>query len=80
MATYISSMRNPKHWTCSRHTRLSSKIDSVKEFNKSNLTIVVNTMPRYDESGEQCPGPFAIFLEECGIYPQYIRILLGLKH
>ena len=27
---------------------------------------------RYDESGEQCRRPFAIFLEECGIIPQYI--------
>ena len=26
---------------------------------------------RYDGSGEQCPGPFAKFLEECSIAPQY---------
>ena len=26
---------------------------------------------RYDGSSEQCPGPFAKFLEECGIIPQY---------
>lgn len=26
---------------------------------------------RYDSSGEQRPGPFARFLEECGIVPQY---------
>ena len=26
---------------------------------------------RYDESGEQRPGPFAKFLEECNIVPQY---------
>ncbi|RDX82351.1 hypothetical protein CR513_36873, partial [Mucuna pruriens] len=26
---------------------------------------------RYDGSGEQCPGPFALFLRECGIVPQY---------
>src|SRR3954465_11669231 len=26
---------------------------------------------RYDESGEQRPAPFAKFLEECGIVPQY---------
>ena len=26
---------------------------------------------RYDGSGEQRPGPFARFLEECGIIPQY---------
>ncbi|KAL0382894.1 UNVERIFIED_CONTAM: Retrovirus-related Pol polyprotein from transposon TNT 1-94 [Sesamum calycinum] len=26
---------------------------------------------RYDASREQCPGPFAKFLEECGIVPQY---------
>ncbi|XP_073132852.1 uncharacterized protein [Henckelia pumila] len=26
---------------------------------------------RYDGSGEQRPGPFAKFLEECGIIPQY---------
>ena len=26
---------------------------------------------RYDGSGEQCLGPFAIFLKECGIVPQY---------
>ena len=26
---------------------------------------------KYDSSGEQLPGPFAKFLEECGIVPQY---------
>ncbi|KAL8157842.1 hypothetical protein AgCh_002526 [Apium graveolens] len=26
---------------------------------------------RYNGSGEQCPGPFANFLKECGIVPQY---------
>ena len=26
---------------------------------------------RYDGSGEQRPKPFALFLEECGIVPQY---------
>ena len=26
---------------------------------------------KYDGSGEQHPGPFAKFLEECGIVPQY---------
>ena len=26
---------------------------------------------KYDSSGEQCVGPFAKFLEECGIVPQY---------
>ena len=26
---------------------------------------------RYDGSGEQRPGPFAKFLEQCGIVPQY---------
>ncbi|RDX70112.1 hypothetical protein CR513_50683, partial [Mucuna pruriens] len=26
---------------------------------------------RYDESGEQRPRPFALFLRECGIVPQY---------
>ncbi|RVW52379.1 Retrovirus-related Pol polyprotein from transposon TNT 1-94 [Vitis vinifera] len=26
---------------------------------------------RYDGSGEQCPRPFAKYLEECGIVPQY---------
>nr|KYP42481.1 Retrovirus-related Pol polyprotein from transposon TNT 1-94 [Cajanus cajan] len=26
---------------------------------------------RYDNSGEQHPGPFAKFLEECGMVPQY---------
>ena len=26
---------------------------------------------KYDGSGEQRPGPFAKFLEECGIVPQY---------
>ena len=26
---------------------------------------------RYDSSSEQCPGPFARYLEECGIVPRY---------
>ncbi|KAJ9535448.1 hypothetical protein OSB04_un001427, partial [Centaurea solstitialis] len=29
---------------------------------------------RYDGSGEQRPGPFALFLKECGIVPQYTML------
>ena len=29
---------------------------------------------RYDSSGEQCLGPFARYLEECGIIPQYTML------
>ena len=29
---------------------------------------------RYDGSGEQRLGPFAIFLKECGIVPQYTML------
>ncbi|RDY10618.1 hypothetical protein CR513_04827, partial [Mucuna pruriens] len=29
---------------------------------------------RYDESREQRPGPFALFLKECGIVPQYTML------
>ena len=28
----------------------------------------------YDGSGEQRPGPFSKFLEECGIVPQYTML------
>lgn len=29
---------------------------------------------RYDDLGEQCPRPYAKFLEECGIIPQYTML------
>ena len=29
---------------------------------------------RYDGSGEHCPRPFAKFLDECGIVPQYTML------
>jgi len=29
---------------------------------------------RYDGSGEQRLGPFAVFLKECGIFPQYTML------
>lgn len=48
----------------------------VKVENQLNKTIkTVRSNPggeyygRYDNSGEQRPGPFARFLEECGIVP-----------
>ena len=45
--------------------QLSKRIKSVKSDRGGEY------YGRYDGSGEQRPGPFAKFLEECGIVPQY---------
>ena len=46
-------------------TQLSKKIKCVRSDRGGEY------YDRYDGSGEQHPGPFANFLEECGIIPQY---------
>ena len=46
-------------------TQLSKKIKCVRSDRGGEYC------NRYEDSGEQCPGPFADFLEECGIVPQY---------
>jgi len=45
--------------------QLSKKIKSVRSDRGGEY------YGRYDGSGEQRPGPFAKFLDECGIVPQY---------
>jgi len=45
--------------------QLEKKIKTVKSDRGSEY------YGRYDRSGEQRPGPFALFLKECGIVPQY---------
>lgn len=46
-------------------TQLGKKIKAVKFDRRGEY------YDRYDGSGEQCPGPFAKYLAECGIVPQY---------
>ena len=53
----------------------SFKVEVENQLNKMIKTIRSDRggeyYGKYDSSGEQRPGPFAKFLEECGIVPQY---------
>ena len=46
--------------------------NSAKELKVSYLTIVVNTLGKYDGLSEPHPRAFAKFLKECSIVLQYI--------
>ena len=59
-------MKSLNHWKCSNHSKLKLKINSTKGLKTSDLTVVVNTMG--------CMGPFAKFLKEFGIVPQYTML------
>jgi len=70
MGTYISFMRNQsldmfKIFRAEVETQLSKKIKCIRSDRGGQY------YARYDGSGEQHPEPFAEFLEECGIVPQY---------
>ena len=70
MGTYISFMRNQsldmfKIFRAEVETQLSKKIKCVGSDRGGEY------YGRYDGSGEQCPGPFADFLEKCRIVSQY---------
>ena len=51
------------------------KVEVENQLNKRIKTVRSDRGGEYygksDGSGEQCLGPFAKFLEECGIVPQY---------
>ena len=53
----------------------SFKVEVENQFNKRIKNVISNRggeyYGKYDGLGEQRPGPFAKFLEECGIVPQY---------
>ena len=53
----------------------SFKVEVENQLNKMIKNVIYDRggeyYRKYDDSGEQSPGPFAIFLEECGIVPQY---------
>ena len=53
----------------------SFKVEVENQLNKRNKNVRSDHggeyYGKYDGSGEQRPGPFAKFLEECGIIPQY---------
>ena len=53
----------------------SFKVEVENQLNKRIKNVRSNRggeyYGKYDSSGEQRPGPFAKFLEECGIVPQY---------
>ena len=55
---------------CSKGIKLKLKTISTKRLKALDLTVVVSTNDRYEDSGEH-PGPFAKFLNECGIIPWY---------
>ena len=70
MATFISFMTNQsldvfKNYKAEVENQLNKRIKSVMFDHGGEY------YGRYDGSGEQCPGPFAKFLEECSIAPQY---------
>ena len=54
-----------KNYKAEVENQLSKRIKSVRSDRGGEY------YGRYDGSGEQRPGPFAKFLEECGIVPQY---------
>ncbi|KAL6329854.1 hypothetical protein AAG906_037954 [Vitis piasezkii] len=49
----------------------SQSLDVFKTFKAKAIDRGGEYYGRYDGSGEQRPGPFAKYLEECGIVPQY---------
>ena len=53
----------------------SFKVEVENQLNKRIKNVRSNCggeyYGKYDGSGEQCTGPFAKFLEECGIVPEY---------
>ena len=70
MGTYISFMRNQsfghvQHIRAEVETQLSKKTKCVRSNRDGEY------YDRYDSSGEQRPGLFSDFLEECRIVPQY---------
>ena len=72
IATYITSIKSHSPSICSNILRLKLINNSAKELKVSDLTIVVNTLGKYDSSSEQHPGAFAKFLKECSIVLHYI--------
>ena len=71
MHIYFLFMRNQNIWTCTKNfkieveNQLGRRIKSVRSDRGGEY------YGRYDSSGEQCPWPFARYLEVCGIVPQY---------
>ena len=63
-------MKSHNLWMCSKHLKLKLKINSTKE-SSVRSDCGGEYYGRYDSLGEQRPGPFARYLEECGIVPQY---------
>ena len=54
-----------KNFKVKVENQLSKKIKVVRSDRRGEY------YGRYDGFGEQCPGPFAKYLMECGIVPQY---------
>ena len=71
MATFISFMKSLNHWKCSNCSKLKLKINSNKKIKNVISDHGGEYYGKYDGLGEQHPRPFAKFVEECGIVPQY---------
>ena len=71
MATFISFMKSLNHWKCSNSSKLKLKINSTKGLKKVKSDRGGEYYGKYDGLGKQWSGPFAKFLEECDIVPQY---------
>ena len=54
-----------KNFKAKVENQLSKKMKAVRSDHEGKY------YGTYDVSGEQCPGPFAKYLMECGIIPQY---------
>ena len=74
MTIYISSMKSHSPLICSK----VFKAEVENQLGKRMKSIISNSggkyYSRYDGSGEQRLGPFAKFLEECSIVPQYTML------
>ena len=64
-------MKRPNHWKCSNRSKLTLKINSAKELKNVRSDRGGEYYDKYDGLGEQRPGPFSKYLEECGIVLQY---------
>lgn len=64
-------MRSLKHWTYLRYSKLKLKNQLGKKIKAVKSDRGGEYYGMYDGSGEQRRGPFAKYLEECGIVPQY---------
>ena len=57
-----------KNYTAEVENQLNKRIEALRSDRGGK------NYGRYDGSGEQHPGSFAKFLEQCGIFPRYTML------